>query len=148
LQAGRDLTLGNGVAFDFASPGLHYQFGRDLTVRAQGIRTAGQNVSARNLTLDAGGGVLDNAGGTLQATQSVRASGTGLNNAGGTIAANEQVTAEAGSGTLANAGGQIYSVHGSSAVGGATIENAAGTISAAQDVAIAGGTLINTGNRI
>ncbi|MGE0332271.1 MAG: hemagglutinin repeat-containing protein [Ramlibacter sp.] len=146
--AGRDLTLGNGTAFDFAAAGLQYQFGRDLTVRAQGISTAGQQVSARNLTLDAGSGPLNNQGGTLQATETLTASATGLNNQNGVIAANGAVTASAGTGTLNNAGGQIYSTQGATSVSGATIDNATGTVSAATDVSITGGTLNNTGNTI
>ncbi|MCA0212763.1 MAG: hemagglutinin repeat-containing protein [Proteobacteria bacterium] len=146
--AGRDLTLGNGTAFDFAAANLQYQFGRDLTVRAQGISTAGQQVSARNLTLDAGSGQLNNQGGTLQATGTLTASGTGLNNQSGVIAANGAVTASAGTGTLNNAGGKIYSTQGATSVAGAAIANATGTLSAATDVSITGGTLNNSGNTI
>ncbi|MGE0497374.1 MAG: hemagglutinin repeat-containing protein [Ramlibacter sp.] len=146
--AGRDLTLGNGANFDFGAAGLQYQFGRDLTVHAQGISTAGQQVAARNLTLDAGNGLLNNQGGTLQATGTLSASGNGLNNQGGVIAANGTVTAAAGTGTLNNASGQIYSTQGSASVSGAVIDNATGTVSAALDVSLSGGSLNNAGNTI
>jgi len=146
--AGRDLTLGNGAHFDFAAVDLQYQFGRDLSVRAQGISTAGQQVSARNLTLDAGSGPLNNQGGNLQATGTLTTSGTGLNNQNGVIAANGQVTANASSGTLNNAGGQIYSTQGAASVTGAIIDNVTGIVSAATDVSITGGALDNAGNTI
>ncbi|MBX3585259.1 MAG: hemagglutinin repeat-containing protein [Ramlibacter sp.] len=146
--AGRDLTLGNGANFDFGAAGLQYQFGRDLTVHAQGISTAGQQVAARNLTLDAGNGLLNNQGGTLQATGTLSASGNGLNNQGGVIAANGTVTAAAGTGMLNNASGQIYSTQGSASVSGAVIDNATGTVSAALDVSLSGGSLDNAGNTI
>ncbi|MBX3659687.1 MAG: filamentous hemagglutinin N-terminal domain-containing protein [Ramlibacter sp.] len=146
--AGRDLTLGNGANFDFGAAGLQYQFGRDLTVHAQGISTAGQQVAARNLTLDAGNGLLNNQGGTLQATGTLSASGNGLNNQSGVVAANGAVAVAAGAGTLNNTSGQIYSTQDSTSVSGAVIDNATGTVSAALDVNLTGGSLNNAGNTI
>ncbi|MDO8277739.1 MAG: filamentous hemagglutinin N-terminal domain-containing protein, partial [Burkholderiaceae bacterium] len=149
-MAGRDLVLGNAAVFDFAAPGMQFGFGRDLTVLAQGINTAGRTVAARRLTLDAGGGVLSNQGGTLQATDSLSASGTGLNNQAGVIAANGQVTVNAGAGALNNASGKIYSTQGSASVAGSGIQNSSGVIaSVASTTADAGsGTLANTAGRV
>jgi filamentous hemagglutinin family protein len=146
ILAGRDLTVGNGVSFDFSAPDFQYQFGRDLTVKAQGINIAGQSLSARNLTLQAGNGALNNAGGTLSASENLSVSGQGLNNVGGTLAAKGVVTASAGNGTLDNTSGLIYSTEGAANISGGTIENASGTLSAATDMSISGGNLNNAGN--
>ena len=90
-------------------------------------------MTARNLTLDAGSGQLNNQGGHLQATGSVSASGTGLNNQGGVIAANGQVTASAGSGTLTNTGGLVT---GQNVTIGGAVNNSAGVISGSNSVAM------------
>ncbi|MCW5287515.1 filamentous hemagglutinin N-terminal domain-containing protein [Verminephrobacter aporrectodeae subsp. tuberculatae] len=144
--AGRDLTLGQGAHFDFAAQ--EYQFGRDLTVRSQGMSTAGRRITARNLTLDAGSGELHNQGATLQATGDASVRGTGVNNQDGVIAANGQATVSAGSGILNNAGGQTYSTQGALSLSGGSIANASGTVSAATDVTISGGSLDNAGRSI
>ncbi|MCW5219780.1 hypothetical protein D5041_00110 [Verminephrobacter aporrectodeae subsp. tuberculatae] len=144
--AGRDLTLGQGAHFDFAAQ--EYQFGRDLTVRSQGMSTAGRRITARNLTLDAGSGALHNQGATLQATGDASVRGTGVNNQDGVIAANGQATVSAGSGVLNNAGGQTYSTQGALSLSGGSIANASGTVSAATDVRISGGSLDNAGRSI
>ncbi|MFE8645074.1 hemagglutinin repeat-containing protein [Sphingomonas sp. NCPPB 2930] len=145
LMAGRDLSVGVSGAFDLASPDFRYQFGRDLTVRAQGIRTAGATLSGRNLTLDAGGGMLDNTGGSLTASGLLDARGAGVGNQGGTLAANDSVVVDAGSGALANGSGKIYSAQGAARIAGAAIDNRAGTLSAATDLAVAGSSLDNRG---
>ena len=74
--------------------------------------------------------------------------GTGLDNRSGVIAANGDVTANARTGALNNASGQIYSAHASATVSGASMANATGIISAAADIVLTGGTLDNTGNTI
>ena len=76
---------------------------------------------------------LDNQGGTLQATGSVSANGTGLNNQGGVIAAIGQVTAHAGSGTLTNTGGLVT---GQNITIGGAVNNSAGVISGSNSVAM------------
>ncbi|MCS4511847.1 hemagglutinin repeat-containing protein, partial [Xylophilus ampelinus] len=145
LMAGRDLTVGVSGSVDFSAPDFRYQFGRDLDVRAQGIRTAGTTLSARNLRLDAGGGMLDNTGGSLNASGTLEARGAGIGNQGGAMAANDGIVVDAGSGALVNASGKIYSVQGAARVAGASIDNRGGTLSAATDLAVAGGSLDNRG---
>lgn len=148
LLAGRDLSVGNGAAFDFAGPGFDYQYGRDLTVRAQGIRTAGQQVSARNLTLDAGNGLLDNAGGSLQASGAMSLRSQGLANHAGLIAANGDLSVQAGAGAVDNAGASIYSTQGALSLAGGAVANRGGLLTAATDLAVQGASLDNTSTTI
>ena len=124
--AGRDLTLGNGANFDFAATGLQYQFGRDLTVRAQGISTAGRQVPPQ-LTLAAG--QLNNQGGPASHRQRQRQRHR-LEQPGSDRG---QRPGHAGSGTLTNTGGLVT---GQNVTIGGAVNNSAGVISGSNSVAM------------
>ncbi|RYG14586.1 MAG: filamentous hemagglutinin N-terminal domain-containing protein, partial [Burkholderiales bacterium] len=71
-----------------------------FSLRGQGVRTAGGTVFAPVVVVDAGTGVLDNAGGTIQATSSgagaLGVTAAGVQNAGGAIYAQSDLTLAAG----------------------------------------------------
>ena len=145
LLAGRDLSVTTTDRIDFNSGSAAFQAGRDLTLVAQGINTAGQDITAANIRLDAGLGSLDNTGGKVQATGTLTTISQGINNQGGTLMGNQNVTIDAGTQGIDNRGGQIYSALAATDVKANYIDNSgAGAISAQTDLTL---TAISMNNR-
>ena len=149
LLAGRNLSLATSDAFDFNAPGLSIRFGRDLSLRAEGISTQGYTLTANNLTLDAGSGLLNNDNGHLQAVDGLSVSGAGIDNRGGTIAANSAVSIDAKAGRFDNSNhGLAYSNQSSMSIAAGSIDNRTGEIDAHDSISLRGGNLDNRGSNI
>ena len=124
-------------------PRIQLNQGRDVAlISGNGLDLTDAQITARDLTLNAGIGLLNNAGGQLVAANAASVSGTGVNNQGGSIVANGLLNVSAATGQLANSGGELRSTQGAMALSGREINNtasgllAAGTIKAAGDLSI------------
>ncbi|WP_028602273.1 hemagglutinin repeat-containing protein [Ottowia thiooxydans] len=148
LQAARDIDVSVSGLLTLGQANFQYQAGRDLALSADSIDVAGQSLSARNLSVVARTGELNNEGGSLTAAGELIARGQGVRNTAGTLAANGVATVDAGSGTLDNRSGTIYSAESSVSVAGQHIDNRGGTLAAATNIGISGGSLDNRGTTI
>ncbi|MBX3654967.1 MAG: hemagglutinin repeat-containing protein [Ramlibacter sp.] len=113
--------------------------GNAAITAAQGIDINHGNVSAQNISLNAGSGQLNNSAGRLIATASTGTAlslqSQGLNNDAGTIASGAGLSLNASTGSVTNTSGSIQAM-GAADIRSTGLNNRAGTIAANGDLTI------------
>ncbi len=120
---------------------------QDASIAVASLNSQGGMVSARNLRLDARGGTIDNAKGTMSATGTATINAGGLINQAGLLAAVGDVTTNVD--RLDNTGGTLGSQSGNLSVTSVNaIANAGGKLVAAQDATLNAASLGNQAGTI